>query len=658
MQFFSFFAGRSGSRTSLYGLGEDSDQTKNGLWAGHWLALFLWVAAAVAGYYFLVLNSGLLEVELETDTRTVFKVYWPNRHGNFSERNMAELMMEPGRTHYALRVNNTAKIDCLRLDPGEKTAWVTIKKLRIRQWGYPDYQVSSRKDFEQLQEISGVESFTRHEQGVTVQVNSRDPQLKLNLPVRQRQFSPLTNRTEALRLIGVVLLATAGYFFFLRFFSNSDFIPVLAAAALTLAFVMAFISEFNTHPDEYVHVAAGKYFTDHTLPPKIDINNDDSPIAHTYSRYGVSRLHSVEIVYLLAGKYLRLVQPLYQKPFFLLRLFNVLLFASLIFFAFHKRDFRFFLLPFLFSSQIWYIFSYFNSDAFATVIGLLAAYQLAGQRSACTTLLFDEQTKQTGYTWLKILLLGLLFGLLLLLKKNFYALYLFFFCYFIWKIWVLRPELTGKRIFRFCAMVLIGCTVCAGVRLTDAKVNNFNKQNLLFKARQKYADRLYNPNTPLDKRHAYLQMRERGKTLQELLAADRWAEKSFRTSFGVYGYTQYSGSFSYYDYVRYTGLALLLTLIVSVFCRGGREAVILLAMSTGTALLLIGVACWHAWTVDFQAQGRYLLPIVPMLSVLLYHCRRLLFRPAFYGLFFALFSLSVYNFILVGLRDIGKYAVH
>ncbi|CAK8723462.1 hypothetical protein KKHLCK_12855 [Candidatus Electrothrix laxa] len=635
----------------LAGLKDDSaPQQRSTAKIGHWWHLVLFVLALMTGYYFLVVDSGLLQLELETDTRTIFKVYWPKQNGHFSERNMTELLIEPGKKTYSVRVNNTAKIDYLRLDPSEKTAWITIKQVRIKQWGYPDYLLCSQGDFANLEILSGVESLTRQDQGVTIQVKSNDPQLKLHLPNRERLFSPLTDPTDAARLLSVALLAIAGYFLFRSFFNNSYFLPVLGAIALGLIVTMALISDFNTHPDEYVHVTAGKYFSDHTLPPKVG----DPAITETYSVYGVSRLHSGEIIYLLAGKYLRLLQPLYLEPFFLLRLLNVLLFAALILFAFTKKDFRFFLLPFLISPQVWYIFSYFNSDAFATFLSLLAAYELASKKSALTSLAFFEQPKHTG---IKIASLGLLLGFLLLLKQNFYFLYLFLFLYFLWKIWVLRPRWNGKKIFRLAAVLIIGCSVFAGVRLTDAWVNDFNKNDLMFKARQQFAEELYNPDTPIEKRHAYLEMRQRGTTLKHFLAADRWGEKSFRTSFGVYGYTQYSGSFSYYDYVRYTGLALLLTLIISIGYRGQSAGIALLAISGGTALLLIIVACWHAWTVDFQAQGRYFLPLIPMMAVLFYHCRRIIFRPIFHILFFTLFSLSVYNFILVGLRDIGKYGI-
>jgi len=75
---------------------------------------------------------------------------------------------------------------------------------------------------------------------------------------------------------------------------------------------------------------------------------------------------------------------------------------------------------------------------------------------------------------------------------------------------------------------------------------------------------------------------------------------------------------------------------------------------------LIAASLWQSWTVSFQAQGRYLAPILPMLGVLLYHLQpaiagRLPGR-VFDGLVLALFALGVYSFIFVGLDLIPKFA--
>ncbi|MCI5144585.1 MAG: hypothetical protein D3923_03445, partial [Candidatus Electrothrix sp. AR3] len=586
---------------------------------------------------------------LETDTRSVLKFYWPDEQGRYSENQAAQLLIKPGKTKYQLRVTDISGLDHLRLDPSEnKFARVSIRTLQIKQVGYPNLQLQSKEDFSRLELISGVETMMRHPQGgVTLDIHSLDPQLKLVFPAMEKQISWLDELKPGIFLL---LLAAGCYYISIVFSNDSSFIPLLSLFVLALILVMATISDFNTHPDEIVHVAAGSYYKEHNLPPRVG----DPAIEHTYSAYGVSRLHSGEIYYFLAGKYLQALNSLHSKPYKALRLFNVLLFCSLILYAFQQVDFRFFLLPLLISPQIWYVFSYFDSDAFALFVSMLGAYQLAAENSALNALLRDQPGK---WGWVTPLTLGLLFGLLLLQKLNFYFLYIFFLFYFIWRIRIVPLALSKRMIFRFITLVLVGCSLFASFRVVDAWVNDFKKEQLTFQARETYGKDIYKPSTPLEKKHAYLQMRDRGKTLQEMLRLDSWGEKSFRSSFGVYGYTQYSGSFSYYDYVRMTTLLLLLSLIISVVYRGGISGNALLGIAGGCAACFFAGLIYHAWTADFQAQGRYLLPLVPMLAILSYHFQRIIIRPIFYSLFFILFSLGVYNFIFVGLHDIGKSAI-
>jgi hypothetical protein len=166
---------------------------------------------------------------------------------------------------------------------------------------------------------------------------------------------------------------------------------------------------------------------------------------------------------------------------------------------------------------------------------------------------------------------------------------------------------------------------------------------------------MYKPGTPLEKKHIYLQMKERGTTLKHFLDIDRWGEKSFRSSFGVYGYTSISASFAYYDFVRMAGVALLTLLTVLIVFRGGLPGITLMLLTATAAVSLIIVAMHHAWTVDFQAQGRYFLPVIAMFSVLVYQTRECLENSLLQLAVLVLFFLSSYNFIFVGLHDIVKF---
>ncbi|CAK8712101.1 DUF2142 domain-containing protein [Candidatus Electronema halotolerans] len=610
-----------------------------------WLFLLILTAVFSAAYYFLIFNRALVELELETDTRTVLKFYWPDQQGQYSEKKSAQLLLKPGRRTYSIRVTDISGLNHLRLDPSEnKTAIISIHRLAVRQIGFPLWELRSQADFAaHLRVLTGVEAMSLLPKGgIRLWIKDIDPQLELVLPNMVRHIPWLHVLEHGL---GIFLLA-CGCLFLSRLFSPQlEFIPLLAVFALALIMVMAAISGFNTHPDESVHAAAGSYYINHSLPPRVG----DPAIADTYSVYGVSRLHSGEIYYLLAGKFLRLLKPLHLPAYQGMRLFNVLLFFILIVAA-GRAGFRPFFLPLLISPQIWYLFSYADSEALSLFFSLLAAWQLAAPDSPLNRLLRNEPEQ---FAWLTPLHLGLLLGLLLLQKLNFYPLYVFFFCYFFWRLWLTPPVWSRRTIARFLAIILIGGFSFSAVKITDVWVNDFKKGELELAVREQRAEYMYKPSTPLAKKHPYLQLCDRGKTLRQMLEVDRWGENSFRTAFGVYGYTQYSAPFAYYDYVRVIGLLLLLVLAIALL-RAGLPGLSLLGLAAGWSLFFLAVLIYHAWTEDFQAQGRYLLPMLPMLAMLYYHCQRVLSRPLFYSVFVLLFLLSVYNFIFIGLHDIGR----
>ncbi len=646
MQLYSLFSYFSPAR-SLHGLSLPTTASEKEVPSkvNPWLFFLILTVVFSAAYYFLIFNRALIELELKTDTSTVLKFYWPDQQGQYSEKKSAQLLLKPGRTHYAIRVTDISHLDHLRLDPSEnKAAVVSIHHLAVKQMGFPVHELRSQADFSaHLRVLAGVDAMTLPPQGgIRLWSKQNDPQLELALPKMEWQMPWLPVLQHGL----VIFALACGCLVLSRHFSPQlEFIPVLAVFVLALIMVMAVISGFNTHPDESVHAAAGSYYITHNLPPRVG----DPAIADTYSVYGVSRLHSGEIYYLLAGKFLQLLKPLHLPAYQGMRFFNVLLFFILIVAA-GRAGFRPFLLPLLISPQIWYLFSYADSEALSLFFSLLAAWQLAAPDSPLNRLLRDEPER---FAWLTPLHLGLLLGLLLLQKQNFYFLYVFFFCYFFWRLRLTPPVWSRRSIARFLAIILIGGFSFSAVKITDAWINDFKKGKLELAVREQRAEYMYKPSTPLAEKHPYLQLRDRGKSLRQLLEVDRWGENSFRTAFGVYGYTQYSASFAYYDYVRAVGLLLLLVLAIALL-RAGLPGLSLLGLSVGWSLFFLAGLLHHAWTVDFQAQGRYLLPMLPMFAMLHHHCQQILSRPFFYILFILLFLLSVYNFIFIGLHDIGK----
>lgn len=607
--------------------------------------LFFSFVLALA-YHYLVEHKAFVELNVETNARTIFKIYWKKADGNWTERRVAPLVIDKEHQTYSFSIGDLGKIAALRIDTTEHLAEVKIKSIILKQNGYQPLRVDSKAAYEQIRAIEGIKDLRVEEDGLVVIPANKDPQLLFDLPVMERQSTLLD---ESIHIAAIVVLVTLLVFFCHRLFPKYRFLPQMVLVVLVLVTVMAAISKYNQHPDEFVHIFAGEYYQQHFMPPPVG----EAP-QETYSSYGVSRLHSGEIAYLFAGKFANLLQAWHLPSYLTFRTFNVALLALLLLLAINNRDFRILLLPLLLSPQIWYIFSYFNSEAYAVCIMLLVAYQMASPASALNRLLASHGSPD--HAWLTILGLGLLLGMLLLLKMNFYFYCLFLFCYFVWRVLTGKTTLNRTNVVRLCLIAAVGLTFFACIRLPDAYINNFQKSAKLLEAREKYALDMFKPSTPLEKKHIHLQMKDRGVPLLKFIHRDRWGEKSFRTAFGVYGYTTISATFTYYDYVRYTGLLLLLTVVGTVLARGGWEGVTLLGITGGCAVGLMALALYHAWSVDFQAQGRYFLPIVGMLSIFFFHTERYLMRPLFVLLFLGMYLLSVYNFLFVGLYEISKYS--
>lgn len=598
----------------------------------------------LAVYYYFFANMAVVELQATTDNRTVFKIYHRSDDHGWTERKVGTVALRPEQKNYYFRLANLARISQLRIDTSEKPAVVTVHSIILRQPGYKPVKINNPEQFALLQQLGGIGAFTIDDNGFTVTPSGNDPNLSFSLP----PLVPVQRMAaELYRLAAIILLSF--FLAWLSFLLIEDLrgIPALFAPVLVLVLVMAALSQYNKHPDESVHVQASRYYLDHNLPPRVD----DPAIANTFSTYGVSRLNNGEIGYFLIGKFATLLSPLQLPDTLRFRLFNVMLIVIIAALALRFLPYRILLIPLLISPQVWYTFSYCNSEGFAVFIMMLVAYQAAVDKSAWNRLLNDPYGKGT---FLAIPLLGLLLGALLLLKINFYFFGFFLFLYFLWRLFYIHTILDRAAIIRSVAVLFIAVSVFGSVRLVDHWVNDFNKKEMIMEAREQYADPMFKPSTPLDKKFAFLQMKDRGVTATKLIVHDRWLERVFRSSFGAYGYMTVSGSFGYYDIVRYTALLLLLVVTVTVMVKGRMQGLSLLAIALTSGAALLVASFYNAWTADYQAQGRYLLPLLGMFGVFCYHQKEAVKQFPVMLLFCAMYALSLYSFIFVGLAGIDK----
>ena len=609
--------------------------------------IFIFALLFASIYLYLFMNRAYVQIDLHTSRNTLFKIYWANKEQPYSEKRSAEVPINKRRSKYLLYLANIGNAEKLRIDPAEKPAQIRIKHIVIKQNHYKTIRFSKPDEFDQLIPLNDIKDIHNIKNGFMVVTSGNDPQLEIHIQPNKMANGYLP---DILRIICFVIFIIVLVKNFNMAMDNVHFayISYLMIVAGTLILIMASISKFNRHPDEYVHVKAGDYYEDHWIPPKICEPGTEK----TYSVYGVSRLNSHELVYFIAGKFSALFGFLPINSFFRLRAFNVLLFIILVVLNIKLPGYRIVSIPLLLSPQIWYVFSYFNSDAFSLFIVFITIYQIVKEDSLLNRFLSETRQKidiPSGVT------IGLLFYILFTLKKNFYFFVIFILIYFVIKIFnkeFTNPYLLIKRlIFIFLVLFLMFSLRFAG----DIYINGIDKEKKLNDCREKLAKTAYKPSTPMEKRMPGLNIKEKGVSLKDVLIKYRWGEKSFRSAFGVYGYTSISASESYYDIPRVVGLLFVLFIFWSSLFKTNCNTKLLLLNAIICSVLLIGAALWKSWTSDFQAQGRYFLPIVAISGFLLYQIKGVLNKQLFNLFVLLMFLTSVYSFIFIGLIAIPKH---
>ena len=437
-------------------------------------------------------------------------------------------------------------------------------------------------------------------------------------------------------------------------------------AAPVLASVMSLSSDYNRHPDEPHHFEAARHYVSNFLPPEIG----DPRVRDSYSVWGVSYLNYHWVEYFLAGKFILLTSPLIGDELLPARLFNVSLFFGIaLFFLWRSRSAPdILIIPslLLVTPQVWYVFSYVNNDAFPIAISFLLAYQIAYEDS--TVRRFLEGGSLRG-----AVVGGVLVGLLLISKTNYYAFLVFA------ALWLGYKALSKREAQRTGTLRLASIGVIAILILTfrcslDFYVNgetnfvaasylnyvagNFEQQeSRLMKYQEEIAERPFKPSTierDLAATYPGLRLKDKGVSYSDVIFQRGWLKASFQSFVGVYGYLNIFASKFYYLTMALLYVGFGAAVFAMLLRRRGREDLISLALVVLGAALSILMSSYLSWSYAFQPQGRYLFPILPMIAVLAYVARETLNRVMWDTFVVACFLLSAYSFLFVGLRRIDS----
>ncbi len=603
---------------------------------------------AMGLYYLFFIKTAHVEIDLVVEKKTDFKIYWAKAGQPYSEEHMSVVIASPGRNHYSFFLTDIENLARLRIDTHRYQGEATLRRLEIEQEGFDPYVFADPSDFRQLVPLAQIERYTIDKNGLKVVSTGEDPNFELRIHPVYRGISYFSVAVRFL-VIGffVFLVCQAGT----HLSRNYLFVPLFLFGALMLIITMAGLSERNVHPDEYVHLYATQYYDNHWLPPHLE----DESVRQTYSVYGVSRLNNGEVYYFFSGKFHKLLEGFRIPEYFSLRVFNVLLFGLIFLYTVRSRCARLMAIPFLLSPQIWYVFSYCDSDAFALFVTFLAGCEIISPSSFLRRFL---EKRNCPYIC-GLVILGSLLGCLFLLKKNYYPFIAFFYlCLGTQLFFTLSLEKRKTAMKRLLAISVVGLTLFSLRVGTDYAVNGIDRNEKIRVLREELARPWYKPSTELHKKHVSLYRRARGTTLKEMVTVERWFERSFQSAFGVFGYFTISAPLPYYDLVRWTGGALFIFVFGSIFLRGGIVESGFAISVIGFSAALIAVSLYHSWTVDFQAQGRYLFPIIPMLGILYARTYRVIYQPVLVLGVTCMYMLSVYAFIFEALLRIPKVVFH
>jgi hypothetical protein len=423
-------------------------------------------------------------------------------------------------------------------------------------------------------------------------------------------------------------------------------VPFAGVTCLMLA--MGLLTKFNAHPDEYLHFETARYFVDHWWPPALN----DPVIAPTFSHYGFSYMRDLDASYFLMGKFMALFQGWLGTPEIAARLFNVLLFVLLAVWVAGRLGTSFAPFILLISPQIWYVFSYVNGDAWALFVAMLIVVQLAQQKSALQAYL---ENKRWSGSFRGALLFALLLALMIMAKRNYYLFLLFVAFVAGWTTltqpgWALRLHFVQK----WAVIFVLAAAFFFPVRIAHEALNGFDIPRLQLEQAEKFAAPHFKPSEVAAGTGAgRLVLRKQGVSFAAVLIERGWLAESFQSFCGVYRWMSLKGS-DYYYLLMGLLYAVLLALLLLRVARLSRQDALFTAGVLATACLVVLGSAYSSWTADYQPQGRYLFPILPMFALLFHRYRETLRSRAFYLLFGCLFVGSIYSFIFTALRNIPK----
>lgn len=409
--------------------------------------------------------------------------------------------------------------------------------------------------------------------------------------------------------------------------------------AVLLCFYIGSRSPFWLNPDEYEVRAAVRYYKTNWLPP--DLRSDE--IADAFAVYGTSRHSEFNTFYFWAGK----IGQFFKDAALQSRWLNMGLLAAMaaIVVRYCKKYFAL-LFVLLLTPQLWFIYSYTTSDALDFFWGFLCIFQLIKEDSTLNRILEGKFSKKQipGY-----LLLSLLFVNMFWAKVSFYPILLF--AFLILLIRLFNKQGAERKILFRKYLVLVGLTFAIfAVRymITDFGYYGFDKYGVYNEVMELRATYEYKPSTPPHEQAGSIYLYNKGVPLSLFFGEMRFNQDLFNTFAGFFGNYNFGMAGWYYYVMAGLYIALIGCLIFELVKMKNKRkwlefAAVMLCI--GMQYLLVFI---NGYFVDFQPQGRYMLPALLYVAYLVYTCKESKNNKLIRLILCATCILSLYAYLTVG----------
>ena len=589
------------------------------------------------------LNNPTLIIDMTTEESSKFEVFYS--HGSGFDSRQSKVVSIPGGSRERFEITLPANTANIRLDPvihpssfrffdvSVITAQGKYYDLMDNFCLFPGNQIDidSGKD--------GVYTSTGY-----------DPQLYVEERCLESIFTTSSILSRAfsfsISFIAIVIVT----FMLLRLTTGQYRILLGFVVGLVLfqVLMMGLFSGFNAHPDEAGHVMTSHYFIDEWYKLPVD---DPKMLVSLLPGWATSYLYLNDIVYFLAEKFTTVWSSFLPEDYIRYRLFNFVLLAilTLIFLSSEKYG-VYFLLCLSLTPQTWYLFSYFNGDAFSMFIALLLCYWFVINREHLS-----------NYFWLRgksdrIIYIFLFLSASLLFTRLHYSLIL---PYLLGLIFLFKPQTTTwsrapKVITRLTLFAAIALVPLGLAELRINYINHFEKGSKITQIKEQLADASLKKSAILESRDNphRMYLREMGVPYTDLFTKMGWHTTSASSFFGTYSYMTLWGAPIYYYLLAALGLGAVFVVMATYLVSQGILGRVIIGYFFLSVLAVVIQSSLYSWMYGFQPQGRYLLAIIPMTAATI--CSVLPANPPriVYLYITAVFLVSSYGFTKYGLRPL------